>query len=71
MTQASTPKSKEEVVIEVMKVNNTTKLFQTMTIMSLNMGNLIMEVNTLKIRLATGEKEKIMLQEELDKERYF
>jgi hypothetical protein len=34
------------------------------------MGNLTLEVNTLKSRLVTGEKEKAMLQEELDKERY-
>ncbi len=33
------------------------------------MGNLILEVNMLKNRLAIGEKEKAMLQEELDKER--
>ncbi len=37
--------------------------------MSLNMGNLTLEVNNLKNRLATREKEKVMLQEELDKER--
>jgi preprotein translocase subunit SecA len=35
------------------------------------MGNLTLEVNTLKNRLAMGEKEKGMLQEELDKERNF
>jgi len=35
------------------------------------MGNLILELNTLKNRLVTGEKEKAMLQEELDKERDF
>jgi bacterioferritin (cytochrome b1) len=40
-----------------------------MAIVSLNMGNLILEVNMLKNRLAIGEKEKAMLQEELDKER--
>jgi len=33
------------------------------------MGNLTLEVNTLKNRLAIGEKEKVVLQEELDKER--
>ncbi len=33
--------------------------------MSLNMGNLTMEVNTLKNKLVMGEK-KAMLQEELD-----
>ncbi len=35
------------------------------------MGNLTMEVNTLKKRLPIGEKEKAVLQEELDKERDF
>ncbi len=42
-----------------------------MVIMSLNMGNLTLEVNNLKNRLATREKEKVVLQEELDKERDF
>jgi hypothetical protein len=36
-----------------------------MAIMSLNMGNLIVEVNNLKNKLVMGEK-KAMLQEELD-----
>jgi bacterioferritin (cytochrome b1) len=42
-----------------------------MAIVSLNIGNLTLEVNTLKNRLAIGEKEKAMLQEELGKERDF
>ncbi len=46
-------------------------LFQTMAIVSLNMGNLILEVNILKKKLVIGEKDKAMLQEELDKERNF
>ncbi len=50
-----------------MKVDKTIELFQTITIVNLNMGNLILEVNTLKNRLVVGEK--AMLQEELDKER--
>jgi hypothetical protein len=54
-----------------MKVDKVAKLFQTMAIMNLNMGNLILEVNTLKNRLAIGEKEKAVLQEELDKEKDF
>jgi hypothetical protein len=45
------------------------KPFQTMAIVSLNMGNLTLEVNTLKNRLVAREKEKAMLQKELDKER--
>ncbi len=35
------------------------------------MGNLNMEVKSLKTRLAIGEKEKAVLEEELDKERDF
>ncbi len=34
------------------------------------MRNLTLEVNTLKSKLDKGEKEKAMLQEELDKERF-
>jgi hypothetical protein len=51
----------EEVAVEVMKANKVAELFQTMVIVSLNMGNLILEVNTLKNRLVTREKEKAML----------
>ncbi len=69
MTHTSTPKSMEEVVAEVMKVDKVIELFQTMAIVSLNMGNLTLEVNALKNRLATGEKEKVVLWEELDKEK--
>jgi hypothetical protein len=35
------------------------------------MGNLALKVNNLKNRLATGEKDKTILQEELDKEKNF
>jgi hypothetical protein len=42
-----------------------------MVIMSMNLGNLILEVNILKNKLATREKEKAMLQKELDKEKDF
>ncbi len=58
-TQTSTPKFVEEVAVKVMKVNKVVDLLQTMA------------MNTLKNRLAIGEKEKAMLQEELDKERDF
>ncbi len=71
MTQTSTPKFAEEVDVEIMKVDEVVELFQTMVIMSLNMGNLILEVNSLKNRLVTWEKEKVVLHEELDKERDF
>jgi hypothetical protein len=51
----------EEVVVKVMKTDKTTELFQTMAIVSMNMGNLTIEVNTLNNRLATGEKDKAIL----------
>jgi hypothetical protein len=50
----------EEVVAKVMKIDKIIKLFQTLVIVSLNMGNLILKVNTLKTILAIGEKEKAM-----------
>jgi hypothetical protein len=61
----------EEVTAKVMKVNKVAELFQTMAIVSLHMGNLTLEVNILKNRLTMGKKEKVMLQEELDKEKDF
>jgi hypothetical protein len=59
----------EEVVTKAMKVDKGAKLFQTMVIVSLNTGNLTMEVNILNNRLVMGEKEKVVLHEELDKEK--
>jgi len=56
----------EEVVVKVMKVDKVDELFHTMTIVSMNKGNLTLEVNTLKSILFVREKEKAMLQEELD-----
>jgi hypothetical protein len=50
----------DEVVEEVMQADKVTKLFQTMAIVSLNMGNLNLEVNSLKNRLDTKEKEKVI-----------
>jgi hypothetical protein len=70
-TQTSTPKSMEEVAIEVMKTYKAVELFHTMTIMSLNMGNLTLKVNILNNILVIGEKEKVVLQEKLGKERNF
>jgi hypothetical protein len=61
----------EEVAAKIMKANKVSKLFQTMAIVSLNMGNLILEVNTLKKKFLTWEKEKGVSQEELNKEREF
>jgi hypothetical protein len=70
-TQTSTPKSVEEVATKVMKVDKAVELFQTMVIVSLNNGNLTLEINILKNKLVMGEKEKAMLQEELNKDRKF
>jgi len=53
LTHTSTPKFVEEVAIEVMKANKVVELFQTMVIVSLTMGNLTLEVNTLKKKLGT------------------
>ncbi len=60
-TQTSTPKFMEEVAIEVMQAQKAIELFQIMAIVSLNMGNLNLEVSSLKNRLATWEKEKAVL----------
>jgi hypothetical protein len=48
----------KEVIVEVVKVDKAIKSFQTMAIMNLNMGNLTLEINTLKNKLVMGEKEK-------------
>ncbi len=61
----------DEVVVEVMYVDKTIELFQTMAIVSLNMENLNLEVSNLKNRLATKDKEKAVLKVELNKERDF
>jgi len=61
----------EEVVAEVTKVDKAIRLFQIIPIVNLNMGNLTLGVNTLQNGLIAGEKEKAMLQEELDKEKDF
>jgi len=50
----------EEVAIEIMKVDKVVELFQTMVIVSLTMGNLTLEVNTLKNKLGTWEREKVV-----------
>ncbi len=51
----------KEVVVEVMRTYKAAKLFQIMVIMNLNLGNLTLEVNTLKKKMAMGEKEKVVL----------
>jgi hypothetical protein len=52
-----------------MKVNKVAELFQTMAIVRLNMGNLILEVDILKSKLVMMEK--VVLYEVLDKESDF
>ncbi len=51
----------EEVDAELIKANKQVELFHTMAFVSLNMGNLTLEENILKNKLATKEKEKAML----------
>jgi hypothetical protein len=70
-TQTNTPKFVEEVAIKVMERDKVVELFQTMAIVGLNMGNLNLEMNSLKNRLATKKKGKVVLQVELEKERDF
>ncbi len=71
MTQTSAPKFVEEVAVELIKANKVVDLFQTMAIVNLDMQNVTLEVNTLRNRLVMGEKEKVVLHEELDKEKEF
>jgi len=52
------PKNVEELAKGVLGSNKTTKLFQTMAIMNQKMGNLGLEVKSLKIRLTIVEGEK-------------
>ncbi len=52
-TQTNTLKSVEEIAAKVMQVSKTIELFKTMAIVSLNMGNLNLEVSNLKNRLVT------------------
>ncbi len=61
----------EEVVAKVMQTDKEDELFHTMVVVNLNMGNLNMEVNNLKNKLVTKEKERATLHEELDKEKDF
>jgi len=57
-TQINTPKYVEEVTMEVMQANKAIELLLAMAIVSLNMGNLNLEVNNLKNRLAKKKKGK-------------
>jgi len=61
----------EELVAKIMQARKAAKLFQTMAIINLNMGNLNLEVNNMNNKLAIGEKEKAIQHAELDRERDF
>jgi hypothetical protein len=56
-TQTST-KFVEEIVVEVMRADKAVELFQTMAIVSLNMRNSTLEVNTLKNKLDKGRRRR-------------
>jgi hypothetical protein len=47
-----------KVTTKVMKANKVAELFHTMAIMTLNMGNLTLEVNTLKNKLVMGGRRR-------------
>jgi hypothetical protein len=51
----------DKVAAKVMQANKVVELFQTMAIVSLNMGNLNMGVSSMNNRLAIEEKEKAIL----------
>jgi hypothetical protein len=51
-TQTSTPKFMEKEVVKMIQIIKATKLFETMAIVNLNMGNLNLEMNSLKNILA-------------------
>ncbi len=61
----------EELVAKIMQAQKAAELFQTMVIINLNMGNLNLEVNNMKNKLAIEEKEKAIQHEELDREKDF
>ncbi len=48
----------DKVAAKVVKADKVAKLFQTMEIVNLNMGNLIMEVNILKKQIGYGGEGK-------------
>jgi hypothetical protein len=53
-----TPKYVEELAEEVLGNNKTVEMFQAMAIVSMKMGNLSLEVKSLKNKLTLVEKEK-------------
>jgi hypothetical protein len=60
MTQISALKFVEEVIVKIMQANKVVELFQTMVIVSSNMGNLTLEVNNLNYRLVIGEANAVL-----------
>ncbi len=53
-----TPKYVKELAKEVLGINKTTKMFQAMAIVGMKMGNLGLEVKSLKTRLSIMEEKK-------------
>ncbi len=56
--QNLTPKFVEDMVAEVQENNKITQMFKAMAIVNLKMGNLCLEVQSLKTKLTIVEKEK-------------
>jgi hypothetical protein len=56
--QIFTPKCVEDITIDVMGSNKTIEMFQTMAIVSLKMGNLGLEMESLETKLTMVEGEK-------------
>jgi hypothetical protein len=48
----------EELVTKIMQAQKAAELFQTMAIINLNMGNLNLEVNNVKNKLALGRRRR-------------
>jgi hypothetical protein len=66
--QNLTPRSMEDLAIEIMEGNKNVKMFQAMAIVNLKMGNLGLEVQSLKTILTTIEGEKQQLLQHLYKD---
>jgi hypothetical protein len=66
--QNRTPRSVEDLAIEIMERNQNVEMFQAMVIINLKMGNLGLEVQSLKTILTTVEGEKQQLLQHLYKD---
>jgi hypothetical protein len=56
--QIFTPKYVEDIITNVMESNKSTEMFQAMAIVSLNMGNLGLKVESLETKLTMVEGDK-------------